>query len=169
MATDFLRPLIDALGKEMLSSASFRVAAISEELKILCPILTGILSLYALVEGSAKQQLKKMSAASHMLFVLHRHFKGKLFSNQLYHDLQSTFINFIFCAAKYQERLRASIWELSFKEGCKQLRCTGINLHLQSVTKCEENLESHPTWVSNTGAAMKSLIVAHRLTGTVRN
>ena len=53
LATDFLLTLNDALGKEMLSTASFRV---SEELKMLCPILTGILSLYAFIEGSVREQ-----------------------------------------------------------------------------------------------------------------
>ena len=67
LATDFLQTLTDALGKEMLSSPSFRVASISEELKMLFPILTGILSLYAIVEGFVEEQLKGVSCLTYVI------------------------------------------------------------------------------------------------------
>ena len=63
-------------------------------------IINGMLCLYAFFKDSIEDQLK-VSAAAHMLFALHREYNGKLFPNQLYHDLQS---NFFFCAAKYKIR-----------------------------------------------------------------
>ena len=90
MATDFLLTLNDALGKYNLSSASFRVATFAEELKIMHLIINGMLCLYAFVKDSIEDQLKNVSADAHMLFALHREYNGKLFPNQLYHDLQST-------------------------------------------------------------------------------
>ena len=57
LATDFLLNLNDALGKDDLSPASFRVAAFAEELKMMRLIINGMLCLYAFVIDSSEDQL----------------------------------------------------------------------------------------------------------------
>ena len=128
-----------------------------------------MLCFYAFVTDSIEDQLKKVLAAAHMLFALHREYNGKLFPNQLYHDLQSTFINFFFCAAKYKIHhpdeplysilLGTDILERLFenyrlKKGVNNLDALELIYTTQAVTKCEEILESHPTWVSNSVKVM---------------
>ena len=135
-------------------------------------IINGMLCLYAFVKDSIEDQLKKVAAAAHMLFALHREYNGKLFPNQLYHDLQSTFINFFFCAAKYKIHhldeplysilLGTDILERLFgnyrlKMDVNSLDALELIYTTRAITKCEEILESHPTWVSNSGEVMDRL------------
>ena len=68
LATDFLLTLNDALGKDNLSSASFCVAALAEELKMMPLIFNGMLCLYAFVKDSIEDQLKKVLAADAICF-----------------------------------------------------------------------------------------------------
>ena len=69
LATDFLLTLNDALGKDNLSSASFRAAALAEELKMMRLIINGMLCLYAFVKDSIEDQLKKVLAAAQCYFL----------------------------------------------------------------------------------------------------
>ena len=107
-----------------------------------------------------------------MLFALHREYNGKLFPNQLYHNLQSTFINFFFCASKYKiyhpdeplysMLLGSDILERLFgnyrlKKGVNSLDALELISTTQAITKCEEMLESHPRWGSNSGKVMNHL------------
>ena len=51
------------------------------------------------MEASIKKQISSFSKASYSLFYLYRE-SSNIIPNQLYHDLQSTFIDALFCCAK---------------------------------------------------------------------
>lgn len=66
-------------------------------------IVEGLLCLYVYVDSNIIDQLLKISTSAHLFLVFFREFKSTFLPSQLYHDLQSTFKNAYFCAAKFQQ------------------------------------------------------------------
>ena len=63
--------------------------------------MIGLLSLYSYVHLDITSQLENISTVLHVLLVLERVFPSFI-PNQLYHDMQSTFEDAFFCAAKWK-------------------------------------------------------------------
>ena len=99
-ATKFMLLLIEVLGNDdSIKRLSFRLQGIIPELKLLANIIDGLLHFYVYSDSTIEQQLQAISFAANCLLILFRHSKG-IMPNQLYHDIQSTFIDALFCCAK---------------------------------------------------------------------
>ena len=85
-----------------LKTVSFKVASVSDELHLLKYVIDGILCTFVETKTDIKTQLQKTSLAAHVLFILKRELHTFL-PNQLYHDLQATFEDAFFCAAKWKK------------------------------------------------------------------
>ena len=103
LATEFCIRLIEACSNvDRLKSVGFKVASCATELRLLAVVLEGLLALFCYVTYSIQEQLLSVSKAAHALFVLIRVTGSKILTNQLYHDIQATFQDAFFTAAKYQ-------------------------------------------------------------------
>ena len=90
---------IDDIDK--LKTLSFKIAGIAEELHLFKYVIEGVLCTYIDLKITIQEQLQKISLAAHMLIVLQRNIRTFI-PNQLYHDLQASFEDAFFCAAKWK-------------------------------------------------------------------
>ena len=84
-----------------LKSSSFRIAGVSIELFLFSFVIDGILLTYTNVKLSIKEQLETISLAAHILLILQRTL-WSFIPNQLYHDIQASFEDAFYCAAKWK-------------------------------------------------------------------
>ena len=96
-ATKFLLYFIDSVRNT--KDLPYRLVSIRDHLLLLTYVSDGLLSFYVDMEASIKKQISSFSKASYSLFYLYRE-SSNIIPNQLYHDLQSTFIDALFCCAK---------------------------------------------------------------------
>ena len=68
-------------------------------------VFEALLSFYVCPDVTISSQIKSISLGAHALLYLHHHYKSKVLSNQLVHDIQATFQDAIFCCAKAKEYL----------------------------------------------------------------
>ena len=102
LATDFVLEFIKAVSdKDTQWSLNFRFASICDELESLKYVFERLLSLYCYVYLDVASQLQMISTALHILLILERVFPNFM-TNQLYHDMQSTFEDSLYCAAKWK-------------------------------------------------------------------
>ena len=101
-ATKFLLTYIEAVRNVPVNQFPYRLVPIREHLLVLANAFEGLLSFYVDTKVDIKKQIVLFSAAAYSLFYLYRAHSSKLLPNQLYHDLQSTFIDALFCCAKAQ-------------------------------------------------------------------
>ena len=87
---------------EKLKTAGFRVANVAVELHLFSYVIQGVLITYTKPNVTIQKQLETIAQAAHVLFVLQRTLRTFI-PNQLYHDLQSTFKDAFYCAAKWKE------------------------------------------------------------------
>lgn len=102
LATEFVLEFIKAVSdKNTVKSINFRFTSIYEELELLKYVMEGLLSLYCYVYLDVSSQLQMISKSLHVLLILKRVFPNFI-PNQLYHDIQSTFEDSFYCAAKWK-------------------------------------------------------------------
>ena len=101
LATEFNLTFTMAVLNADISSINFRVSNITSPLKELCHVINGVLAIYCFCDYSIDDQLKTVSKAMHVLLMLYRKYH-KVVPNVLYHDLQMTFQNIFYSAAKYK-------------------------------------------------------------------
>ena len=99
-ATKFLLMFIDAMHDVPESTFPYRLLPIHKGLVMLANVFEGLLSFYVDTQIDVKKQIVQISIATHSLFYIYRAYSTKVLPNQLYHDLQSTFIDALFCFAK---------------------------------------------------------------------
>ena len=156
----------------------FRLSNVAEELYLLRFVIEGLLSLYCFTTQDIYTQLLKVAIAAHVLFILQRNLKTFL-PNQLYHDLQATFEDIFYCAAKwkiyhpdlplYLLLLANDILERIFSNiRLKYKHCTIDNLEMIYATRamsfCDQILMKHPSWVKKQQNVMKRLTLDYSCT-----
>ena len=99
-ATSFLLAFIEGSRKEELP---YNLLPIKSELRMLGEAFSGLLSFYVYSDSSITDQIKSFSTASYLLFYLYKENKTSIMPAQLYHDLQATFLDALFCCAKMKE------------------------------------------------------------------
>ena len=99
-ATQFLLMFIEAMASIPQKDFPYRLIPAYNALTMLANVFEGVLSFYVYVDKDISSQLLAFSYAAHSLFYLTRSSTTKILPNQLYHDLQSTFIDALFCCAK---------------------------------------------------------------------
>ena len=101
-ATKFMLNFIDSVRNEG-GPLPYRLQGIKAELNILTYVFEALLSFYVCPDVTISSQIKSISLGAHALLYLHHHYKSKVLSNQLVHDIQATFQDAIFCCAKAKE------------------------------------------------------------------
>ena len=101
-ATTFLLAFIDSVRNIPEKDFPFRLVPIRKQLLLLANVYEGLISFYVYTDLDIEKQIVRFSVAAHSLFYLSRCEPVKVIPNQLYHDLQTTFIDAIFCCAKAQ-------------------------------------------------------------------
>ena len=99
-ATKFLLMFIEAVRNASSNQFPYRLIPIREHLLLLANVFEGLLSFYVDTDVEIKRQIVLFSTAAYSLFYLHLAHNSKLLPNQLHHELQSTFIDALFCCAK---------------------------------------------------------------------
>ena len=142
------------------------------ELQLLSLVVQGILAQYCYVDNTISELLKIVSAAAHALFVLYKVTAGQILTHQLYHDLQSTFQDIMFVAAKWKvyypddpcyivllgtdvlERFLGNT-RLKFKHSSYD--ALEFIKSLRSIALQNDILTKHPEWMKNAKHIMKRL------------
>ena len=177
LATEFLIMFRDSVLDSDISSINFRLGNLAPILKEICHVIDGILCIYSYVTYGIEDQLKAVSKASHTLLMLYRKYLSVI-PNVLYHDLQGTFQNIFFCAAKYKIHhphfplflmlLGTDVLERFFGNMRLKLKSGFDNLDLifcsRAMEEVDRILENHPTWVSSTGKVMRRLALDYSKT-----
>ena len=99
-ATEFLLLFIEVMTTIPQKDFPYRLIPVYNQLTMLANVFEGVLSFYVYLDKDISSQLVAFSLAAHSLFYLTRSNATKIIPNQLYHDLQSTFIDALFCCAK---------------------------------------------------------------------
>lgn len=86
---------------EKLKTVSFKTASVAAELNLMSSIIKGVLCTFRDTSMCIKDQRQKLSLSAHILMIMQRELSSFI-PNQLYHDLQSTFEDAFFCAAKWK-------------------------------------------------------------------
>lgn len=99
-ATSFLLAFIEGCrgGKYPYS-----LKPLENELNMLADIFDGLLHFFVFSDVSIGEQITKVGKSAYLLYHLYQKHKTSLMPSQLYHDLQATFIDFLFCCAKSKE------------------------------------------------------------------
>ena len=171
LATEFLIMFRDAVLYGDFELANFRIKNLLPALTELCHVIDGVLSIYSYMDYSIEDQLKAISKASHTLLFLYRKYV-KVIPNVLYHDLQGTFQNVFYCAAKYKVYhphsplflmlLGTDVLERLFGNMRMKLKSGFDNLDIifcsRAMEEVDRIMESHPSWVSSkAGKVMRRL------------
>ena len=171
LSTDFMVTFSSAVKNASIESVGFRVASLVPALKLLGMVMQGVLAMYCFVGCTVEEQLIYISNASHSLLVLKR-VVGTILPNQLYYDLQQTFKNVYFSAAKYQvyhpelpffvvllgndaeERLFGNV---RMKYGHNGLDCLEILYCARAMKELMAIFNKHPEWTEKTHKTMSRL------------
>ncbi len=86
--------------KKVRDDLPYSLLPIKTHLLMLSKVFMGIICLYAFVDQTLEDQLTQVSTAAYLLFFLYRKFQTKLMPSQLYHDLQNTFLDTLYCCIK---------------------------------------------------------------------
>ena len=97
----FLLAFINAVTKK--DELPYNILPIKTELQLLAHVFTGLLSFYVFTDISITDQIKSFSTASYLLYYLYTEHKTSLMPSQMYHDLQTSFQDALFCCAKSKE------------------------------------------------------------------
>ena len=157
-ATTFLLAFIDAVTQDELP---YNITHIKRDLQLLGQVFIGLLSFYVYTEHSISEQLKSISTASYLLYYLYNEHKTKIIPTQLFHDLQATFQDALFCCAKAKEYCPTEPLFLVLDGtdpteryfGNVRMRFKGGNYSTleminasRSMTECDRILMEHPDW-----------------------
>ena len=171
LATDFLVTFSAAVKSPQLESVGLRVAFIVPVLKLLGLVMEGVLALYCYVTSSVEEQLVCVSTAAHSFLVLRRVF-GTVLPNQLYHDLQSTFQNVYFSAAKFQvyhpllpffivllgnDALERLFGNIHLKYGFNGLDVLELLYCTRAMKELLKIMSQHPEWTKNSDKVMNRI------------
>ena len=99
-ATTFFLAFIDAVTKK--DELPYNILPIKTELQPLAHVFTGLLSFYAFTDISITDRIKSFSTASYLYYLYTEH-KTSLMPSQIYHNLQTSFQDALFCCAKSKE------------------------------------------------------------------
>ena len=80
----------------------FRLTSVAKQLGLLADVFVSILAFFVNTDTMIKKQINTFSESAYVLFYLYRKSGTKLIPAQLYHDIQVTFIDAIFCCTKMQ-------------------------------------------------------------------
>lgn len=129
-------------------------------------VFSGLMSFYVHTDATMVEQIKMISTASYLLFYLYTEYKTEIMPSQLYHDLQTSFQDALFCCAKSKEYCPleplfllldgTDLVERFF--GNVRLRFKGGNYSAleminaaRSMTECTKILMvKHPEWATKT-------------------
>ena len=160
-ATKFLLYFIEAVRDTPMKDFPYRLVSIREHIIFLSNVFEGLLCFYTDKTISIKKQITRFSEACYSLFYL-RSKHTRVIPNQLYHDLQSTFIDALFCCAKAQvyfpnellflvlggtDALERIFGVLRMKNSNASMDYLMLLHCINSMVKCDEILTmSHPEW-----------------------
>ena len=82
------------------SNMPYNFMPIKREIGYIAELMVGLLSFYVYPDASITDQIQNMSTASCLLFVLYREHRTSFIPAQLYHDLNMSFIDALFCRVK---------------------------------------------------------------------
>ena len=100
-ATKFCLLFMEVVNDPSTSSSwPFRLQTIKAELRLLSTVMKGMLSFFVYTDASLVDQLESISEAAHTLLGLYQMSDLPVIANQLYYDLQSTFVDALFCGVK---------------------------------------------------------------------
>ena len=98
-AMKFLLNFNDAVRNIPIKDFPYRLVSIRDQLLTLTYVFEGLLSFYIDTKTTISKQITLFSEASYSLVYLY-HSNTHVIPNQLYHDLQATFSDALFCCAK---------------------------------------------------------------------
>ncbi|XP_066920943.1 uncharacterized protein [Clytia hemisphaerica] len=175
LASDCLLSFIEVIKDEAKrEQIPFKLTLIKNVLVLVAAVYEAIICLYSYAEHSLTDQVQFIATGASSLLALNREDAFKI-PNQLYHDLQSTFIDTIFCIAKLQidaptqsfytalngtdpaERFFGNC-RMSF--GHKNLDAFELINSSSSISLCDEILSNHPKWVHK-GRLSRKLVLDH--------
>ena len=170
-ATSCLLRFVDVFSSsEKFDAIPYKLYPIRYHLCLVANIYEGVLALYAYVHLSLSEQIRMVSKASYSLFVLFRCDNTKFVPPQLYHDLQSTFIDTVCCVAKVQINCpEEKVYTI--KDGTDTVEhhfgdCRLLYKHNQldalemvfcsnAISRCTDILTKHPEWVKKGRASRR--------------
>ena len=159
-ATSFLLAFIESTQK---TEVTYNLVPIKSDLMLLGEVFLGLLSFYVFTDKSISEQIKSFSTAAYLLYYLYGQHKTSLMPSQLYHDIQMSFIDAVFCCAKAKEYCPNEPFYLLLDGTDLAERLFGnIRLHFKgsnynnlemincarSMATCDKMLMvNHPDWV----------------------
>ena len=158
-AVDCLLSFSSVVKSDLVCKIPFRLTSVAKQLGLLADVFVGILAFFVNTDTTIKKQINVFSeSACFILFV--QKIWNKLILAQLYHDIQATFIDAIFCCIKMQfyypskslfwvrngtdilERFFGNV-SLHMKTGLDALEM--INC-ATAMAACDETMTNHPDW-----------------------
>ena len=99
-AVDCLMSFSSVVKSDLIHGITFRLICISKELQILADVFSGIIEFFVHPDTTIKSQIRSFSKAAYLLFYLFRNGGMTILPTQLYHDIQATLIDAIYCCIK---------------------------------------------------------------------
>ena len=111
---------------------------------------------------SISEQIKSFSVASYTLLYLYQHNRTKLMPSQLYHDIQATFLDALFCCANGKvyfptiplylvingtDPLDRLFGNIRMANNCNNMDTMGLVNTAQAMAACDNLVvNKHPEW-----------------------
>ena len=193
-ASDTLLSFIEVINDtENQKRIPFKLTLVHSDLAMLGSVYDGIMSLFSYVDFSLTDQISTISKAAVSLLVLMRESR-QVIPTQLYHDIQCTSIDAIYCVAKLQVNSPEASFHTDLNGtdpderyfgnvrmaiGHKNLDVYELINMASSISNCDEVFARHPEWVkrsrvsrrlaldhSNTNDWKGDLVVSHAILPT---
>ena len=174
-ATDCLLSFMEVINdSEKQQKIPFKLTMVLNDLLLVVVVYEALVCMYSYVTYSLTEQIQLISKAATCLLAL---FREETFTipNQLFHDIQRTFTDTIYCVAKLQihapDRSFYTILNGTDHEerffgnsrmscGHKSLDAFELANSASSISMCEDILQRHPAWVKK-GRMSRRLVLDH--------
>ena len=174
-ATDMLLSFICIVNDEdKQKRIPFKFTPVLVELKMVGAVYEAVICLYSYVNMSLTEQISTVAKGAVCLLALNRSDR-LVIPNQLYHDIQCTFIDTVFCVAKKQIHSPESPF-YSFLNGTdpgeryfgntriafghKNLDSYELQNSASSISNCDAIMIKHPAWIKKSRVSRR-LVLDH--------
>ena len=174
-ATDCLLSFIEVVrDQEKRKKIPFKLTMVLNELNLVAAVYECLVCLYSYVTCSLTEQVELIAKGASSLLALFREASFKI-PNQLYHDIQCTFNDTVYCISKLQINAPDSSFYTSLDGtdpeerffgnarmafGHKNLDAYELSNSASSIAMCDDILQKHPEWVKK-GRVSRRLVLDH--------
>lgn len=172
-ATDCILSFIEVVScEEKQKKLPLKLTLAVNDLLLVAAVYEGLVCLYSYVSSSLEDQVRLIAKGASSLLALYREGSFRI-PNQLYHDIQSTFIDTIYCIAKLQIKandcsfyscLNGTDPAERFFGNCrivfghKNHDAYELSKTSSSIAMCDGILQKHPEWVKK-GRCARRLVL----------